>query len=53
MRRRAVYPGTLIIVPLALSSLFLLNPHPGTKVQTTTDCCGINPPTAPRASGLT
>ncbi len=48
MRRKAVYPGTLIIVALALSSLFLLSPHPGTKAQTTTNCCGINPPTAPR-----
>ena len=53
MCRRAVYPGTLIIVALALSSLFLLNPHPGTKAQTTTNCCGIDPPTAPRASGST
>ncbi len=48
MRRKAVHSGTLIIVALALSSLLLLNPYPGTKAQTTTDCCGTNPPTAPR-----
>jgi hypothetical protein len=48
MCRNAIYPRALIFVILALSSLFLLNPHPGTKAQTPTNCCGTNPPTAPR-----
>lgn len=48
MRRKAVYPGMLILAVLALSSLFLMNPYPGTKAQATTNCCGPNPTTAPR-----
>ena len=48
MRRRVVYPGTLIIVVLALSSLFLINPRPKTDAQSAANCCGTNPPTAPR-----
>ncbi|HUX10662.1 MAG TPA: hypothetical protein VMW51_08455 [Terriglobia bacterium] len=48
MRRKAVYPVTLIVIVLALSSLFLITPRPNTEAQTTTNCCGTNPPTAPR-----
>jgi hypothetical protein len=38
MRRTIVFPGTLIIVVLALSSLFLINPRPRTDAQSTADC---------------
>jgi hypothetical protein len=48
MRRKSVFPGILIIVVLALSSLFLINPRPRTDAQGTTTCCGTNPPTGPR-----
>jgi Peptidase family M23 len=48
MCRRAAFSGTLIIVVLALSSLFLINPRPKTNAQSTSSCCGPNPPTAPR-----
>src|SRR5579859_1538348 len=48
MCRRAAFSGTLIIVVLALSSLFLINPRPNTKAQSTSSCCGPNPPTAQR-----
>ena len=48
MRRRVVYPGTLIIIVLALSSLFLITPRPKTDAQSASSCCGPNPPTAPR-----
>ena len=48
MCRRVAYLGTLIIVVLAISSLFLINPHPKTNAQNTGSCCGTNPPTAPR-----
>src|SRR5690242_8091527 len=47
MRRRVVYLGTLILV-VALSSLFLIHPHPKTDAQSTSTCCGANPVTAPR-----
>src|SRR5689334_21200738 len=48
MHRRVVYLGFPVVVALALSSLFLINPHPKTEAQSTTACCGANPPTAPR-----
>ena len=49
MRRKAIYPGILIVIVLALSSLLFLNgPRSGVKAQTTAKCCGLNPPTAPR-----
>ena len=49
MRRKAIYPGILIVIILALSSLLFLNgPRSGVKAQTTAKCCGLNPPTAPR-----
>src|SRR5690348_6429094 len=48
MHRRVVYLGFPVVVALALSSLFLINPHPKTEAQRTTACCGANPPTAPR-----
>src|SRR5690242_5641675 len=48
MRHRGIYVGTLTVVVLALSSLFLIHPHPKTDAQSTRTCCGANPPTAPR-----
>jgi len=48
MRHRAVYPGVLVLAALAFSLLFLINSRPNTGAQTTTDCCGTNPVTAPR-----
>jgi IPT/TIG domain len=48
MRHKAVYPGILVLVVLALSSLFLINPRPKIDAQSTSTCCGTNPPTAPR-----
>jgi hypothetical protein len=48
MRHRAIYAGTLIVVVLALSSLLLIHPHPKTVAQSSSACCGTNPPTAPR-----
>ncbi|HEV2245645.1 MAG TPA: M23 family metallopeptidase [Terriglobia bacterium] len=48
MRHKALYPGILVLAVLALSSLFVIGPRLGTKAQSTTACCGTNPPTAPR-----
>src|SRR5574340_780884 len=48
MRRRVLVPGFLTIVLLALSSLFLIHPHPKTIAQSSGACCGTNPQTAPR-----
>ena len=48
MRLKAVYPGTLVLLVFALSSLFLINPRPKTDAQDTSSCCGTTPPTAPR-----
>jgi hypothetical protein len=39
MRSKAVYPGTLVLLVLALSSLFLTGPRLGTSAQDATPCC--------------
>jgi hypothetical protein len=39
MRHKAVYPGILFLVVLALSSLFLIGPRLGTSAQDATPCC--------------
>jgi len=39
MRRKAVYPGILIIVVLVLSSLLLIGPRSGAVAQNATPCC--------------
>src|SRR5574337_438006 len=49
MRHKAVYPVVMVLVVLALSSLlFLTSPRPSVNAQSTANCCGLNPPTAPR-----
>jgi hypothetical protein len=46
---KAIYPGILVPIVLALFSLFFLSaPRSGLKAQSTTNCCGLNPPTGPR-----
>jgi hypothetical protein len=42
MCRKIVCQETLTIVVFALSSFFLLNPHPKTDAQCTTACFGTN-----------
>src|SRR5574337_1967053 len=39
MRHKAVYPGILVLVVLALSSLFLIGPRSSATAQGTAPCC--------------
>ncbi|HEV2247601.1 MAG TPA: Ig-like domain-containing protein [Terriglobia bacterium] len=48
MRHKALYPGILVLIVFAITSVFLIVPRLGTHAQSTAGCCGTNPPTAPR-----